>query len=420
MTEIVMYGGVGWDIDAQGVLAALKDVEGDVTVRMNSGGGDAFEGVAIKNVLRSHPGDVTVIVEGLAASAASVIAVGGADRLIMRPGAELMIHDAWTFADGNAADLEKTAADLERTSQAMAEIYAEKAGTSADVMRQMMRDETWFSAQEAVDAGLADAVEDGRVRTDEPVLASGRGPRFAYAGRSHAPTPKILKEDNNVTLMKKVAERLGMAGDGLTEETVLAALDETLAEQAEEPSAETEQSKVDEAAETLAETQRTVNEKVTAEDDTNEGAETHTLDDGEGTTAVEDGEAGYPGEGTAPTEDSDASEVVTLNKAVYEDLLQRAGRVDEHDRAAAADRAAMLIDTEGIKAGRLLGWQREAWVERAVENYDATRESLLALAPGTVNVTERGVAGSADDADNARKSNQRRGRDAGLAPAPTV
>lgn len=406
MTEIVMYGGVGWEIDAQGVLAALKDVEGDVTVRMNSGGGDAFEGVAIKNVLRSHPGEVTVIVEGLAASAASVIAVGGADRLIMRPGAELMIHDAWTFADGNAADLEKLAADLERTSQSMAEIYAEKAGTSPEVMRQMMRDETWFSAQEAVDAGLADAVEDGRVRAEPVVAASGRGPRFAYAGRSHAPTPKILKEeDNNVTLMKQVAERLGVASDGLTEEIVLAALDETLAEQAngtEEAAAEQVENK---QVETPIEPKRSEDEAHEEE------AEAHTTDAENVGNA--DGEE-------APAKDPDAAEVVTLNKAVYEDLLERAGRVDEHDKAELAQRAAALIDNDGIKAGRLLGWQRDVWVERAVENFDATRASLLALSPGTVNVAERGVAGSADDAEKQKETSQRRGRDAGLAPAPTV
>lgn len=403
MTEIVMYGGVGWEIDAQGVLAALKDVEGDVTIRMNSGGGDAFEGVAIKNVLRSHPGHVTVIVEGLAASAASVIAVGGADRLIMRPGAELMIHDAWTFADGNAADLEKTAADLERTSQAMAEIYAEKAGTAPEVMRQMMRDETWFSAQEAVDAGLADAVEDGRVRAEPVVAAAGRGPRFAYAGRSHAPTPKILKEDDNVTLMHKVAAKLGVSGDGLTEEIVLAALDETLAEQANDTEEEAAEPVEDKQVETPIEPEQT-------EEEADEAAE-------DGTSDAEDVDADG-GEDAASAEDPDAAEVVTLNKAVYEDLLERAGRVDEHDKAELVQRAAALIDNDGVKAGRLLGWQRDAWVERAVENFDATRASLLALSPGTVNVTERGVAGSAEDASE--KKTQRRGRDAGLAPAPTV
>lgn len=405
MTEIVMYGGVGWEIDAQGVLAALKDVEGDVTIRMNSGGGDAFEGVAIKNVLRSHPGHVTVIVEGLAASAASVIAVGGADRLIMRPGAELMIHDAWTFADGNAADLEKTAADLERTSQAMAEIYAEKAGTAPEVMRQMMRDETWFSAQEAVDAGLADAVEDGRVRAEPVVAAAGRGPRFAYAGRSHAPTPKILKEDNNVAFISEVAKRLGMADTDLNEDSVLAALDETLAEQANDTEEVAAEPVEDKQVETPIEPEQ-------PEEEADEAAEN-------GTSDAEDVDAA-DGEDAASAEDSDAAEVVTLNKAVYEDLLERAGRVDEHDKAELAQRAAALIDKDGIKAGRLLGWQREAWVERAVENFDATREALLALSPGTVNVAERGVAGSADDAEKQNETPQRRGRDAGLAPAPTV
>ena len=389
MTEIVMYGGVGWEITAQDVLTALKNVDGDVTVRMNSGGGDAFEGVAIKNVLRSHEGHVTVIVEGLAASAASVIAVGGADRLVMRPGSELMIHDAWTFADGNAAELEKLAADLERTSQAMAEIYADKAGTSPEVMRQMMRDETWFSAQEAVDAGLADAVEDGRVRAEPVVAAAGRGPRFAYAGRSHAPTPKILKEENDVAFLSDVAKRLGMTDADLSEDSVLAALDETLGEQVNEPGEPEEVEQVGDAAADEVEVEPVEDESETA------GGE------------------------EPSTENSDAAEVVTLNKAVYEDLLERAGRVDELDRVAAAERAAALIDNDGIKAGRLLGWQREAWVERAVENYDATRASLLALSPGTVNVAERGVAGSADDADKQSKT-QRHGRDVGLAPAPTV
>lgn len=414
MTEVVMYGGVGWEITAQDVLAALKDVDGDVTVRMNSGGGDAFEGVAIMNVLRSHCGHVTVVVEGLAASAASVIAVGGADRLVMRPGAELMIHDAWTFADGNAAELEKLAADLERTSQTMSEIYADKAGTSPEVMRQMMRDETWFSAQEAVDAGLADAVEDGRVRAEPVVAAAGRGPRFAYAGRSHAPTPKILKEENDVAFMSEVAKRLGMTSDGLDEQTVLAALDETLAEQADS----NEQPAVQDAAAVVAEAYEETNEALwdAHQEPGDESAEEAPTGDEPDAAEVESAPAEAD---EAPAEDTDAAEVVTLNKAVYEDLLERAGRVDELDRAAAIERAAALIDNDGIKAGRLLGWQREAWVERAVENFDATRASLLALSPGTVNVAERGVAGSADDADKQSKT-QHRGRDAGLAPAPTV
>lgn len=253
MNELLLYGTVGVEITAADVVAKLGEVEGDAVVRVNSYGGDAFEGVAVMNALRAHPGQVTVVVEGVAASSASLIAVGGADQLVMRPSSELMIHDAWTFADGNPAELEKLAADLERTSQSMAEIYAGKAGGDVEQWRDMMRVETWFSAQEAVDAGLADAVEDGRVQSEPVLVASGRGPRFAYAGRSHAPKPKILKEENGVTLMHEVAKRLGLVATDVDEETVLAALEETLAEQAE-PEAESEAEVESEAVESNAET----------------------------------------------------------------------------------------------------------------------------------------------------------------------
>lgn len=403
MNELLIYGDIGFEVQAAQVIADLAPMEGDVLVRVNSYGGDIYEGISIMHALRSHPGQVTVRVEGVAASAASIIAVGGADRTEMTAGSEMMIHLPWISAPGNSDDLRKAADDLERTARSMAELYAEKAGGGSQVWLEMMRAETWFSAQEAVDAGLANAVVDARAGKS-PVLAGASRKRFAFAGRSEAPTPKILKEeDNNVTLMKQVAERLGVASDGLTEEIVLAALDETLAEQAngtEEAAAKQVENK---QVETPIEPKR-------SEDEAHENeAEAHTTDAENVGNA--DGEE-------APAKDPDAAEVVTLNKAVYEDLLERAGRVDEHDKAELAQRAAALVDNDGIKAGRLLGWQRDAWVERAVENFDATRASLLALSPGTVNVAERGVAGSAEDASE--KKTQRRGRDAGLAPAPTV
>lgn len=402
MNELLIYGDIGFEVQAAQVIADLAPMEGDVLVRVNSYGGDIYEGISIMHALRSHPGQVAVRVEGVAASAASIIAVGGADRTEMTAGSEMMIHLPWISAPGNSDDLRKAADDLERTARSMAELYAEKAGGGSQVWLDMMRAETWFSAQEAVDVGLADAVVDARAGKS-PVLAGAFRKRFAFAGRSEAPTPKILKEDDNVTLMHKVAAKLGVSGDGLTEEIVLAALDETLAEQANDTEEDAAEPVEDKQVETPIESGQPEEEADGAAED--------------GTSDAED-VADADGEDAASTEDPDAAEVVTLNKAVYEDLLERAGRVDEHDRAAAADRAASLIDNDGIKAGRLLGWQRDAWVERAVENFDATRASLLALSPGTVNVAERGVAGSAEDASE--KKTQRRGRDAGLAPAPTV
>lgn len=151
------------------VMNSLEGLNGDLVVRINSPGGDVFEGLAIMNALRRHPGRVTAVVEGLAASAASFIAVGGADRVVMRPHAEMMIHEAWGMAMGPSEDMKAMALQLDRTSGNLARIYAEKAGGSPGLWRDRMQAETWFSADEAVSFGLADEVQDAR-----SVLRGGR------------------------------------------------------------------------------------------------------------------------------------------------------------------------------------------------------------------------------------------------------
>lgn len=231
MNTLTLFGDVGWEIKPAGVMAELGEMVGDVLVKVNSYGGDIYEGIAIMHALRSHPGEVTVRVEGVAASAASVIAVGGADVLQLATGSELMIHMPWVETPGDAEELRKTADDLDRTAQSLAEIYAEKAGGTPEQWLEMMRAETWFSAQEAVDAGLADAVVDSRAGK-APVLAGATRKRFAFAGRSEAPTPRIFEEEN-MTFTHEVAKRLGLSATDVDEATVLAALEETLAEQAD-------------------------------------------------------------------------------------------------------------------------------------------------------------------------------------------
>ena len=231
MNELVLFGDVGYEVQASRVVAELAEVRGDVLVRINSYGGDIYEGLAIMNALRSHDGEVTARVEGVAASAASIVAIGGADRVEMTTGAELMVHLPWVDAPGNPDELRKTADDLDRTARSLATLYAEKAGSEPDVWLDMMRAETWFSAQEAVDAGVADAVVDARAGKS-PVLAGASRKRFAFAGRSEAPTPKILEEEK-MTFSNEVAKRLGLSVAGVDEATVLAALEETLAEQAD-------------------------------------------------------------------------------------------------------------------------------------------------------------------------------------------
>ncbi|QQB47605.1 Clp protease ClpP [Corynebacterium glucuronolyticum] len=152
---------------------------------------------------------MTVIVESLAASAASFIAVGGADEVLMRPSAEMMIHRAMTYMDGNADDARKTLEDLERQDKKLANIYAEKAGGTVEDWLTAMSAETWYAADEAVAAGLADGVLESKKQESarEPVAASMRR-RFKFANRAAAPPPKIPSGVRGMSMMSPVmAER---------------------------------------------------------------------------------------------------------------------------------------------------------------------------------------------------------------------
>lgn len=135
---------------------ALKEL-GDVTtinLSINSGGGSVFDGIAIYNMLKSHKATVNVYVEGLAASIASVIAMAG-DTITMRSGSMMMVHMPWTLSQGNAEEMRKTADTLEKTGDSIVDIYSERTGISSDEIRNIMNDETWLSAEEAVEQGWA-------------------------------------------------------------------------------------------------------------------------------------------------------------------------------------------------------------------------------------------------------------------------
>lgn len=135
---------------------ALKEL-GDVStinLSINSGGGSVFDGIAIYNMLKSHKATVNVYVEGLAASIASVIAMAG-DTITMRSGSMMMVHMPWTLSQGNAEEMRKTADTLEKTGDSIVDIYSERTGISPDDIRNIMNDETWLSAEEAVEQGWA-------------------------------------------------------------------------------------------------------------------------------------------------------------------------------------------------------------------------------------------------------------------------
>ena len=126
-------------------------------MRLNSPGGDAFEGVAIFNVLKNYGKPVNVAVDGLAASAASIIAMAG-DTITMGEGSMLMIHNAMGIAMGNASDLRQLADTLDSVSASIADIYVTRTGNSKTSVLDMMSAETWMSATEAVKNGFATTV----------------------------------------------------------------------------------------------------------------------------------------------------------------------------------------------------------------------------------------------------------------------
>lgn len=148
----------GNGVTARRIAAALRSIgENPVTVAINSPGGDFFEGLAIYNMLRAHNKTVTVKVLGMAASAASIIAMAG-DRVEVPLAGFLMIHNAWAVAVGDRNDMREFADSMEVFDAAMASVYAARAGMDVKAIGKMMDKETWIGGQDAIDKGLADAL----------------------------------------------------------------------------------------------------------------------------------------------------------------------------------------------------------------------------------------------------------------------
>jgi ATP-dependent protease ClpP protease subunit len=210
--DVYLYNTIGgwFGLTASDFVRDVASLDVDqIVLHLNTPGGDVMEGVTIANVLRAHRAKVVVRVDGLAASAGSVIAMAG-DEVVMGVSSELMLHDVWGIAIGNVSDMEAYIRQLESASNSIAAAYAAKAGGTTEQWREVMRKESWYTAQEAVDAGLADRAADA----DEKATAKGeqvtpggslggywdmwdtlKSPdrfdlsAFNYAGRAHAPAP---------------------------------------------------------------------------------------------------------------------------------------------------------------------------------------------------------------------------------------
>jgi len=161
--ELLIYGVIGdseWDdVDAKSFYRELKEL-GDVaelTIRINSPGGDVFAAQAIYSQLKNHPANVTVYIDGLAASAASLIAMAG-DKVIMPANALMMIHNPQTIAIGDENDLRKGVEVLEKVKETMIAAYQAKTGLDRETLLDLIDEETWLTAEEAVEWGFADEV----------------------------------------------------------------------------------------------------------------------------------------------------------------------------------------------------------------------------------------------------------------------
>lgn len=192
-----IYDEVGYfGVTAADFIADLHGIAArNIDLRISSPGGSVFDGFAIFEALRAHPARVTTYVDSLAASIASVIALAG-DRVVVGEFAEFMVHEASGLAIGNADEMRQMAEDLDRESTRIASVYAGRTGGTVDEWRSRMRAETWFSADEAVEAGLADEVARPARQAEEDVPAMAAKwdlSIFAYAGRENAPPPNLKR-----------------------------------------------------------------------------------------------------------------------------------------------------------------------------------------------------------------------------------
>lgn len=273
--DVYVYDVIGgwFGMTADDFVRDVASLDTDrIVLHLNTPGGEAFEAVAMANVLRGHRADIVVHVDGLAASAGTILAMAG-DEVVMGPGSQLMVHEAWGGAVGNAADLAKEAQVLVKLNASIAALYADRAGGTTEAWLAVMAEETWYTAEEAVQAGLADRVatadDNGSATGEQVVPGSGSGgfwdlwdtyraqdrfdlSVFAHAGRANAPapampaghrspaasapgptttgrSPAVAFSDEQLTTMR---QRLGVA-DTADEATILAALDEALDEAAD-------------------------------------------------------------------------------------------------------------------------------------------------------------------------------------------
>lgn len=340
-------------------VRALRDLKAEaITVRINSSGGNVFDAIAMTNALRDHPARVTTIVDGLAASAASFIATAG-DEVVMNRNSELMIHNPKAVAAGGANDMRSLADRLDAVRDNIASMYVARAGGTVEQWREVMAAETWYSADEAVQAGLADRVSDQPAVTNSFDLSA-----FKYSGRADAPVPAMFQPINNNIDSAPVETPKREEGDMPT-------LHEGLAELFGVPA--------------------------DADDDAILAAARERLD-----AAAEPVEPVEPAEPTIEQAAAVAAKSgLTLVNSETLVALQEQARAGAEARALQVREAHERIVDSAISDGRIAPSSREHWMTQLAADPEGIQNVIAAL-PAVIPVTEVGhsISNEADD-DNA-------------------
>lgn len=206
-----IYDWLGYDcVSPNQVEDALDNSDGDVEVDIASGGGSVFAASEIYTMLKAYSGKVVVNIQGLAASAASVIAMAG-DEINMSPTSQMMIHKASTVSVGNADDLSHDSKMLDVTDQSIVNAYEEKTGMDRDDILHLMSNETWMTAQDAVDKGFADNISAG-TKTPQVVNAISNQPFLDSSAIAKIKTvlakARDAKPENKVETPKNTEKKL--------------------------------------------------------------------------------------------------------------------------------------------------------------------------------------------------------------------
>ena len=325
-----------WDIDLGGFREFINQTtEEPLIININSYGGDAMLGIAIANIIRSSENSTVANVWGIAASAASVIAVA-CDRVVMQPSATLMIHDAWTWdAGGTIPELDSTREQLDQLSNQIADMYVSKAGGTREQWRELMGVETFYTGQAAVEAGLADEV-----------VASDTGD-----GAENKSLRKIVNMHKRM-FAAKLREHAVNADDGTENEDAMELKDQLI-----------KILELDEAA---------------TDDDIIEAVQKLVDDSGDKEETPNGDEAAE----AVPSENSLPKGMVAVDEYTLSELRKSADALNKMREEARRAEVVNLVD-EAINSGRISANGKDAWVNSLLHDFEGGKVLLENLAQGT-------------------------------------